>query len=184
MSRDRPRVSWDRPVLTVSLSTEPVEGWWAGQRHLVRYVCCALHMCCHGASGAQTILFTTDEEVLMRVALHDDMFYEEVGVVKDMEAVNRPITADRTDDTEVPPATEATSHSLSPATDALIGQGMKSSPSTCHSIFGTVIHLQILATWGSHDNVGLTGLELVPMDNRAVRASISSSVEEDEDVFR
>ena len=49
---------------------------------------------------------------------------------------------------------------------------------------GTVVHLQVLATWGNHDNVGLTGLELVQIDNSPVVPSISSSVEGDTDVQR
>ena len=72
----------------------------------------------------------------MGVALHDDVFCEEVGVVskgleevgvsKGLDAANRPTTADRSLDTEVRPTTQATRLSPSPAADVLIGQGMKS----------------------------------------------------------
>lgn len=108
----------------------------------------------------------------MCVALNDDVFFEEVGVVnKDSEAVSRPITADRIGSgTEMRPATQATSIAQpSLLTDTLMGE---------------VVHLQILATWGSGDSVGMTGLELVQMDGSYVRASITSSVVEDEDVLR
>ena len=96
-----------------------------GQKCLARYVVCQRpDKCCHSASDAQTILFTTEGDVLMRVALHDDVFFEEVGVVKESsEAVCRPTTADRTGaEAEVRPTTHALSADV-----AVVGQGVRSS---------------------------------------------------------
>ena len=103
-----------------------IGGWsgsiWRGKQFFSQ----GTDLCYCSASGPQTILFTTEEDVLMCVALHDDVFFDEVGVVnKDPEPILRPSTADRSEtETDVRPTTRACSV-LSVDTDTLVGQGVR-----------------------------------------------------------
>ena len=142
----------------------------------------------------QTILFTTDEDILLRVAEHDKTFQGEVAGChgsSDEEAAERPGTGDSGGDAseggeggegkERPfTVTSGIQHPQTDPTSYLVGQGkvpiplykLDHAPQWCwgwHCLtVSTVVQLMLTAGWGDPHSLGLAGVELLHADGHTL----------------
>ncbi|XP_059167114.1 katanin-interacting protein-like isoform X2 [Physella acuta] len=126
---------------------------------------------CGGIEGGteafgDTILFTTDENILEAVSKNDDAFEGEMfSETEEEETIKRPSTADVGDD-DTRPFTRAA---------GTLVEVRESRPSNFVTSVGDVLvykthklKLEFTSTWGDHHYLGLTGLELVGSEGEAV----------------
>ncbi|KAH9498867.1 hypothetical protein Btru_004902, partial [Bulinus truncatus] len=135
---------------------------------------------CGGIEGGteafgDTILFTTDDDILEAVSKNDDAFEGEIFSENDEDIPElRPATADAEDETR--PFTRAAGQ-LHKDTNR-----STSTPRPASSFVTNIgdvlvyktkkLQLQFTATWGDYHYLGLTGLELVGSDGEAIPISM------------
>nr|XP_033818907.1 protein KIAA0556 homolog isoform X2 [Geotrypetes seraphini] len=123
-----------------------------------------------------TILFTTDDDILEAMSHYDETFdgeYESM-LSRYKEDVNRPSTADG--EGEERPFTQAGSRAEGKQIQeetVPLGTSIEV-PCAVPGIYtGTCLQLSFTLTWGDAHYLGLTGLEVVGMDGQALPVSIS-----------
>ncbi|CAF3553894.1 unnamed protein product [Rotaria sp. Silwood1] len=106
----------------------------------------------------ETILFTTDDRILEKISSHDDMYVDQETVQDDDE--NMKIAANQSimEGTDVRPMTRATLRRPFTA--------IRSSASNqIAEFYGRKLILTVTETWGYDDFCGLTGLEIVDVND-------------------
>ncbi|XP_017543664.1 katanin-interacting protein isoform X1 [Pygocentrus nattereri] len=120
-----------------------------------------------------TILFTTDDEILEAMSRYDDTFGGDVeGVEPSMEEeeLQRPRTADG--EGEERPFTQAGIREVSrpdPAVEPVVDPELQS----CGIYTGKTLRLSLLMTWGDSHYLGLTGLEVVGKEGESIPVDVS-----------
>ncbi|KAG5345966.1 K0556 protein, partial [Acromyrmex heyeri] len=112
-------------------------------------------------SFGDTILFTTDENILELISKHDNTFIEFNNGTSDCEEkeIIRPITATMTNDQIVSARRNNSDDSIENSPNAYTNSKIRNTaviPLSCREI-----QLIILSNWGLQHLVGLTGIELI-----------------------
>ncbi|XP_052452577.1 katanin-interacting protein [Carassius gibelio] len=127
-----------------------------------------------------TILFTTDDEILEAMARYDDTFGSEMemgGAGVEEEELQRPRTADG--EGEERPFTQAgfrkedthTRMDLDPIAAAELCADTGDPTTGIHT--GSILQLNLLSSWGDPHYVGLTGLEVVGKGGESIPVDVS-----------
>ncbi|KAL3274364.1 hypothetical protein HHI36_015762 [Cryptolaemus montrouzieri] len=108
-------------------------------------------------SFGDTILFTTDEEILQRIS-ENDSSYNALKIEPALSTFDdRPPTGN-----------------LNPPVRPLTGPSPRE-PSPNQIVFGVKqIDLALLSNWGHPDRIGLTGLEIIEMNNKVINLGINN----------
>ncbi|NXH96364.1 K0556 protein, partial [Pachycephala philippinensis] len=120
-----------------------------------------------------TILFTTDDDILEAIYCYDETYDEEMGDSSSLryeEELKRPTTADREGDER--PFTQAGLRTE----DQQVGASVQEPDSVSECIpketgifTGKCLQLNFTVTWGDSHYLGLTGLEVIGKDGQALR---------------
>ncbi|XP_029432496.1 protein KIAA0556 homolog isoform X2 [Rhinatrema bivittatum] len=122
-----------------------------------------------------TILFTTDDEILEAVSRYDETFYGDFESIHSVckEDLNRPSTADG--EGEERPFTQAGSRTEEKQMqEEMISPSTSSEPTyAIPGVYtGKCLQLNFTLSWGDPHYLGLTGLEVVGMDGQALPISL------------
>uniref|UniRef100_A0A8C1GUB8 KATNIP domain-containing protein n=1 Tax=Cyprinus carpio TaxID=7962 RepID=A0A8C1GUB8_CYPCA len=124
-----------------------------------------------------TILFTTDDDILEAMAQFDDTFRGEMekgGPGEEEEELQRPRTADG--EGEERPFTQAgfrKEDTLSHITDMDLEHIAAAGEETTGLYTGSTLQLNLLSSWGDPHYVGLTGLEVVGKGGQSIPVDVS-----------
>ncbi|UJR31677.1 hypothetical protein I4U23_019158 [Adineta vaga] len=106
----------------------------------------------------ETILFTTDDEILEKISTYDEMYVDQETVQEDDDSARKNINRPPTAGTDVRPMTRA-----------ILRRPFTSfRPSEINQIpeyYGKKLILTITDTWGDHNYCGLTGIEVVDIND-------------------
>ncbi|CAF3729736.1 unnamed protein product [Rotaria sp. Silwood1] len=106
----------------------------------------------------ETILFTTDDEILEKISIHDEMYVDQETAQNDEENIrtnaNRPPTAE----TNIRPMTRAMLRRPFTAIRSL-------NESQISEYYGRKLILTITETWGDKHYCGLTGIEIIDIND-------------------
>ncbi|KAF7709026.1 hypothetical protein HF521_018083 [Silurus meridionalis] len=118
-----------------------------------------------------TILFTTDDEILEAMSRFDDTFVsvnEEAGPEAEGEGLQRPKTAD--EEEEGTPHTQA---GLQENRDTAVEPCAEVENTSSGVYTGKSVCLSLISTWGDSHYLGLTGLEIVTKDGEVIPVDVS-----------
>ncbi|XP_062848566.1 katanin-interacting protein isoform X2 [Trichomycterus rosablanca] len=117
-----------------------------------------------------TILFTTDDEILEAMSRFDDTFMgdtEGTGSAGGGEDIERPRTADGDEESELKeddsPINDAPA--VEPCADAVL--------QSSGFFTGKTVSLTLMSTWGDSHYLGLTGLEIVGKEGQSIPVDVS-----------
>ncbi|XP_053540567.1 katanin-interacting protein isoform X3 [Ictalurus punctatus] len=121
-----------------------------------------------------TILFTTDDEILEAMSRFDDTFVcvnEEVGSGAEGEELQRPQTAD--EEEEGIPQAGFREDSTAKNQDTAVEPCAEPENSNSGLYTGKSVSLSLISTWGDSHYLGLTGLEIVGKDGEIIPVDVS-----------
>ncbi|XP_056306739.1 katanin-interacting protein [Danio aesculapii] len=122
-----------------------------------------------------TILFTTDDEILEAMAQFDDTFGSEMetsGPSVEEEELQRPQTADG--EGEERPFTQAGFRNYQTPMDMECVPAAEPCADTGAGLYtGSIVRLSVMSSWGDPHYVGLTGLEVVGQGGESIPIDVS-----------